>query len=102
MQPQNFQIDNHADLLIVEGDGDGDDLITSKDLARWLRVSLSWVEKSRAENYGPPFIRMTTHSIRYSRKAVLAWLAQRAHTHDAKLYGEAGEVDAKPPKVGTA
>ena len=100
MRPETLQVDKHANLLTSEGDGDDDELFTSKDLAHWLRVSLSWVEKSRAKNYGPPFIRMTPHSIRYSRKAVLEWLAQRAHTHDTKLYGEVNENDTKVPKTG--
>ena len=87
MRPKSLQIDKHADILVTHNTCDDEDFITSKDLADLLRVSLSWVEKSRANDYGPPYIRLSPHCIRYSRTDVLAWLKQRAHAHDVKLYG---------------
>ena len=89
MKPQNLQVDRHAILLAEEGKGNDDDLITSKELARWFRVSLSWVEQSRTRGYGPPHIQISPNAIRYRRDHVLSWLAERAKKAEARLYGSA-------------
>ena len=91
MSPQNLQVDKHATLLAQEGAGDDDALITSKELAHWFRVSLSWVEKSRKENYGPPFIQISKNMIRYKRGTAKQWLKERAKKAAARLYGSAAE-----------
>ena len=91
MKPQNLQVDKHATLLAQEGGGADDDLITSKELARWFRVSISWVEQSRMYNYGPPHIQISPNAIRYRRGAVLGWLAERAKKAEARLYGSAAQ-----------
>jgi hypothetical protein len=40
-------------------------LLTPKEAAQFLRVSLSWLAKSRMEGDGPPFIRIG-RNVRYS------------------------------------
>ena len=91
MPPQNLQVDRHATMLAKEGAGNDDDLITSKELARWLRVSISWVEQSRKYSYGPPVIYISKNAIRYKRADVLAWLAERAKKAEDRLYGGAAQ-----------
>ena len=86
MPPKNLQVDKHATLLVEEGKGNEDDLITSKELASWLRVSISWVEQSRKHGYGPPVIYISKNAIRYRRDHVLAWLAERAKKAEDRLY----------------
>jgi predicted DNA-binding transcriptional regulator AlpA len=47
-------------------------LLTAKDAATFLRVSLSWLAKARMRGDGPPFIKIG-RSIRYSESALLQW-----------------------------
>jgi predicted DNA-binding transcriptional regulator AlpA len=51
-------------------------LLTPKEAAHFLRVSLSWLAKARMRGDGPPYIKLG-RSIRYSETAVLQWM--RAH-----------------------
>jgi predicted DNA-binding transcriptional regulator AlpA len=76
---KKFNIDKRADLLIVapEAAGHDDDLLTTPEVAEWLRVSSIWLEIGRSKNYGPPFQRLSATVIRYKRSAVRAWLAER-------------------------
>jgi hypothetical protein len=66
----NFHLDKRADLIAGAGSGDGDDLLTTKDMARWLRVSTQWLHRARAAGYGPPYERIGPHCIRYRRSKV--------------------------------
>jgi predicted DNA-binding transcriptional regulator AlpA len=47
-------------------------LITPKEAAKLLRVSLSWLAKARMRGEGPPYIKLG-RSIRYSQDALLFW-----------------------------
>ena len=51
-------------------------LLTPKEAARLLKVSLSWMAKARMRGDGPPYIRIG-RSIRYSETALHLWM--RAH-----------------------
>ena len=51
-------------------------LLTSKDAAVVLKVSLSWLAKARMQGDGPPYIRVG-RSIRYGEAALLQWLKSR-------------------------
>jgi predicted DNA-binding transcriptional regulator AlpA len=48
-------------------------LLTAKDAARVLKVSLSWLAKARMHGDGPPFIRIG-RSIRYAEATLLQWM----------------------------
>jgi predicted DNA-binding transcriptional regulator AlpA len=51
-------------------------LLTPKEAAHFLRVSLSWLAKARMRGDGPPYIRIG-RSIRYSEAALLQWMKSR-------------------------
>ena len=51
-------------------------LLTPKEAARLLKVSLSWLAKARMRGDGPPYIRIG-RSIRYTEAAVIQWMKGR-------------------------
>jgi predicted DNA-binding transcriptional regulator AlpA len=51
-------------------------LLTPKEGADRLKVSLSWLAKARMRGDGPPFIRVG-RSIRYSEAALQQWMKSR-------------------------
>jgi hypothetical protein len=51
-------------------------VLTAKEAAARLRVSLSWLAKSRMRGDGPPYIRIG-RSIRYTVAALLQWTKSR-------------------------
>ena len=53
-----------------------DRLLTPKEIADVLRVSLSWLAKARMRGDGPPFIKVG-RSIRYAEAARLQWMKSR-------------------------
>jgi hypothetical protein len=50
-----------------------DPLWTPREAAEFLRMSSSWLAKSRMDGTGPPFIRVG-RSIRYSKATVVQWM----------------------------
>ena len=57
---------------------DGDQLLTTKQLAALLAVSDQLVEIWRHKSEGPEWVALGPRCIRYKRSAVLAWLNERA------------------------
>jgi len=51
-------------------------LLTAKEAAHFLRVSLSWLAKARMRGDGPPYIKVG-RSIRYTEAAVTQWMKSR-------------------------
>jgi predicted DNA-binding transcriptional regulator AlpA len=51
-------------------------LLTAKEAAHFLRVSLSWLAKARMRGDGPPFVRIG-RSIRYVEAALMQWMKLR-------------------------
>jgi len=51
-------------------------LLTPREAAKLLKVSLSWLAKARMRGDGPPYIKFGK-SIRYSESALLEWLKSR-------------------------
>jgi predicted DNA-binding transcriptional regulator AlpA len=51
-------------------------LLTPKEAARLLKVSLSWMAKARMRGDGPSYIRIG-RSIRYSEAALIQWIKSR-------------------------
>jgi predicted DNA-binding transcriptional regulator AlpA len=54
-----------------------DDLLRTSEVASWLGVTKQWLEGSRREGYGPPFIKLAPLAVRYRRGDVRAWLKER-------------------------
>lgn len=52
-------------------------LLTPNEVAAFLKLSLSWLAKSRVRGDGPPFVKIG-HAVRYQKDAILIWLI--AHT----------------------
>jgi predicted DNA-binding transcriptional regulator AlpA len=53
-----------------------DVLLTPKEAAHYLRVSLSWLAKARRRGDGPPFISIG-RSIRYAEATLIQWMKGR-------------------------
>lgn len=53
-------------------------LLTPKEAAELLKVSVSWLAKARIRGDGPAFIRIG-RSIRYSELALLQWMKANQH-----------------------
>jgi predicted DNA-binding transcriptional regulator AlpA len=51
-------------------------LLTAKEAATLLKVSLSWLAKARMRGDGPPYIRVG-RSIRYAETALIQWMKSR-------------------------
>lgn len=73
-------LDKRAADLIAGGAGDPDELLDTKEVAAWFRVSEQWLEtgrsRSRRGGYGPPFVKLG-RMVRYKRSRTLAYLAER-------------------------
>ena len=54
----------------------GDELLTAQDLARVLKVPVSRVRRWTSERR-LPFVKLGHRTTRYSRRAVLAWIASK-------------------------
>ena len=51
-------------------------LLTAKDAAVRLKVSLSWLAKARMRGDGPPYF-CVGRSIRYAEAALIQWMRSR-------------------------
>jgi predicted DNA-binding transcriptional regulator AlpA len=51
-------------------------LLTPKEAAELLKVSLSWLAKARMRGDGPPFI-CVGRAIRYDQVALIQWMKSR-------------------------
>ena len=52
-------------------------LLTPKETARRLRISVSWLAKARMRGDGPPFIKISERAIRYTDAAIMQWMKSR-------------------------
>jgi predicted DNA-binding transcriptional regulator AlpA len=55
-----------------------DRLLTPKEAAEFLRVSISWLAKARMRGDGPPYVKIR-HAIRYPESALHQWMKSRMH-----------------------
>jgi predicted DNA-binding transcriptional regulator AlpA len=55
-------------------------LLTPKEAAKLLKVSLSWLAKARMRGDGPPYIQISPRSIRYTEATLLQWMKSRQRT----------------------
>lgn len=60
-------------------------LLTPKEAAVLLKVSLSWLAKARMRGDGPPFMRIG-RSIRYTEAALLQWMKSRQRLSTSEKY----------------
>lgn len=51
-------------------------LLTPKEAAKVLKVSLSWLAKARMRGDGPPYIQFG-RAVRYSEPALVHWMKSR-------------------------
>ncbi|MEU4372448.1 helix-turn-helix transcriptional regulator [Pseudonocardia alni] len=52
------------------------DYMTPDQLATELQVTVKQLENWRRRGYGPPFVRLSPHCVRYSRQKVAQWLGR--------------------------
>ena len=100
-RPSRHHLDRRADRLIEDGStGQPDDLLSTVKLAKWLGTSTQWLEIGRSRGYGPTFIRISPRMVRYRRKDVLKWLAERSY-HSTGEYPKCAEqlVTAREEEV---
>jgi hypothetical protein len=70
--------DNHADQIIAATPPrDPDELLETREVADWLRISFQWLTIGRVRGYGPPYVKVTNRRVAYRRGDVLKWLASR-------------------------
>ena len=81
--PHTHKLDSRVSIIGM-GEGDDDDLLTTKELALWFGVSEEWLEIGRSLGYGPPFIRLAPRIVRYQRGQCRAYLKQRNHASVAE------------------
>src|SRR5262249_39556827 len=60
-------------------------LLTAKEAAVRLRVSLSWLAKARMRGDGPPYI-CIGRSIRYAEVALVQWMKSRQRLSTSEQY----------------
>jgi predicted DNA-binding transcriptional regulator AlpA len=56
------------------------DLMVAKECSDMVGLTEKALSNMRSRGEGPPYIRVSRSAIRYSRKAVAAWLAERTVT----------------------
>jgi predicted DNA-binding transcriptional regulator AlpA len=64
---------NHRRSPAPKTDPDMERLLTPKEMASFLRVSLSFLAKARMRGDGPPYM-LIGRSIRYSESGALRWM----------------------------
>jgi predicted DNA-binding transcriptional regulator AlpA len=75
--------------------GDGDDLLSTEEVARWLRVSTQFLEICRHKGRGPKYVRLSTRRTRYLRSSVIEWLRERQYQATAE-YSRPRHSDPEP------
>nr|BDD48223.1 hypothetical protein 6 [bacterium] len=87
--PKRHHLDRRADAIVAAGDGPPDELLSTKQVAAWLGVSVQWLEIGRHKGYGPNYIKLSPRRIRYRRLDVSVWLESRRYACTSE-YVEAG------------
>jgi predicted DNA-binding transcriptional regulator AlpA len=64
-----------------------DRLLTEKDLAAWLGISLPTLQRMRARASGPHFVQLSMRRVGYRRRDVEAWLMERTINRIGELAG---------------
>jgi len=77
--PQRLSVDKRANQLIEQGAGDDDNVLTSSQVAEWLKISVAWLNQARIGAYGPPYAMLDDQTVRYKKSDVLGWLKERTY-----------------------
>ena len=72
----NTSMKNNEINARPHSDGPAIVLLTPKEAARILKVSLSWLAKARMRGDGPAYMRIG-RSIRYTEASLLQWMKSR-------------------------
>jgi predicted DNA-binding transcriptional regulator AlpA len=95
------RLDRRAEMLAWEGmrAGQADDLLSTKEVAAWLGCSPEWLEGQRSKGTGPAFVRLSPRNVKYTRRAVVAWLDQRTHLRASEYekFVAPGHKRGRPP-----
>ena len=67
---------SHKNVLPQKPEAPSFVLLTPKEAAKLLKVSVSWLAKARMRGDGPPFIKVG-RAIRYSEAALMQWMKGR-------------------------
>jgi predicted DNA-binding transcriptional regulator AlpA len=76
------------------GDAALDRLLTEKDLAAWLGISLPTLQRMRSSGSGPRFVQLSSRRVAYRRVDVEAWLAARTIGRIGALCSVDGSIGA--------
>jgi hypothetical protein len=82
------QIDKRADTLIAALP-DGDDLLSTPQLAEQLGVSVQFLTIGRCRNWGPKYLKLGQR-VRYHPDDVRDWLQERRHATTQEYPHHAG------------
>ena len=67
------------------------DILTTEELAEWLKCTPKWLEKARGvAGGGPPFLVLDNWLIKYSKKQVLTWLEENRQFTSTSQYENEG------------
>jgi hypothetical protein len=74
-----MRIDTRAEHLLTLQVSEGDDnaLLSSLQVAKWLKYSLIWLKKARERGTGPAYQKPNAITVRYRRGDVKKWLKMR-------------------------
>jgi hypothetical protein len=77
-----MHLDKRAEQILADPafDGKADDLLTTREAASLLGVSVQWLEIRRGRDDGPPFILLSKRDVRYPLDKLRAWLESRTFT----------------------
>lgn len=70
-------------MNVISINADPDALLTEKDAARLLGLSIRFLQKHRSYGDGPPFVRISSRCIRYRRSDLKEWSGSRIATSTA-------------------
>ena len=69
-----------------------DPLLHPSDVAKILRLSLSWLAKARLTGTGPKFVKLG-RSVRYPQSTVRAYIVKRTRNSTSQEDNEEGDPD---------
>jgi len=64
-----------------------DQLLTEKEAAALICYSQRALQNWRLRGGGPDYVKVSARSIRYQRRDVLNWIAERKRNHTSQTFG---------------
>jgi predicted DNA-binding transcriptional regulator AlpA len=64
-----------------------DPILTEKEVAAWLGLSIPSLQRMRSDGSGPPFVQLSQRRIGYRNSAVERWLEERTITRVGEPVG---------------